>query len=174
MQVTEICSTQLILTFYIFFQLLSDESNFGQYTLQTFDFTQFMRLDSAAANALHLTSYGSEPIQLTAKAGPPRTVAALLNKCRWKRITAKTRANFVFLVLFFFFVWNDNYLQLSRTPGGQRLLAQWIKQPLTDKSMIYGITYILKLITSSMYPPLIVSTMFRPHWETFGFGGDIC
>ena len=71
--------------------------------MQTFDFTQFMRLDSAAANALHLTSYGSEPIQLTAKAGPPRTIAALLNKCR--------------------------------TPGGQRLLAQWIKQPLTDKSI---------------------------------------
>ena len=85
------------------FQLLSDESNFGQYTLKTFDFTQFMRLDSAAAAALHLTSYGSEPVQLIAKAGAPRTIAALLNKCR--------------------------------TSGGQRLLSQWIRQPLIDKSM---------------------------------------
>lgn len=85
--------------------LMADETNFGQYTLLSFDFTQYMRLDSAASAALHLTSYGSESsIMLTAKSGAPRTIAALLNKCR--------------------------------TSGGQRLLAQWIKQPLTDKNRI--------------------------------------
>lgn len=83
---------------------MADETNFGQYTLLSFDFTQYMRLDSAASAALHLTSYGSDSsTMLTAKSGAPRTIAALLNKCR--------------------------------TSGGQRLLAQWIKQPLTDKSI---------------------------------------
>ena len=73
--------------------------------LSTFDFTQYMRIDLAASASLHLTSYGAESSTiLTSKSGAPRTIAALLNKCR--------------------------------TSGGQRLLAQWIKQPLTDKSMI--------------------------------------
>ena len=81
---------------------MADDTNFGQYSLSTFDFTQYMRLDSAASAALHLTSYGAESTILTSKSGAPRTMAALLNKCR--------------------------------TSGGQRLLAQWIKQPLTDKS----------------------------------------
>lgn len=85
---------------------MSDETNFGQYSLQVFDFTQYMRLDSAASAALHLTSYNTESTNvLTAKTGAPRTIASLLNKCR--------------------------------TPGGQRLLAQWIKQPLTDKSNLF-------------------------------------
>lgn len=84
------------------FQLMGDESNFGQYALSTFDFRQYVRLDAAAASALHLTSYGWGA-ESTVK-GPPRTIAALLNKCR--------------------------------TSGGQRLLAQWIKQPLTDKNRI--------------------------------------
>jgi DNA mismatch repair protein MSH2 len=86
---------------------MSDDTNFGQFSLHNFDFTQYMRLDSAASTALHLTSYGAETSTiLTSKAGAPRTIAALLNKCR--------------------------------TPGGQRLLAQWIKQPLTDKSKCYN------------------------------------
>lgn len=82
-------------------KLMSDETNFGQFTLKTFDFTQYMKLDSAAAAALHLTAYGAETFLTTAKSGTPRTVTALLNRCR--------------------------------TSGGQRLLNQWVKQPLTDK-----------------------------------------
>lgn len=77
----------------------------GQYTLNTFDFSQYVRLDSAAAAALHLTSYGAESMMIAssgmANKGAPRTISALLNKCR--------------------------------TSGGQRLLSQWIKQPLTNK-----------------------------------------
>ena len=84
---------------------MSDESNFGQFTLSTFDLTQYMRLDSAAAAALHLSTYGADVTSINSvKSGAPRTITALLNKCR--------------------------------TSGGQRLLSQWIKQPLTDKSKI--------------------------------------
>lgn len=88
-----------------YLSLMSDESNFGQFTLSTFDLTQYMRLDSAAAAALHLSTYGADVTSINSvKSGAPRTITALLNKCR--------------------------------TSGGQRLLSQWIKQPLTDKSKI--------------------------------------
>ena len=39
---------------FLLLQLLSDESNFAAYKISTFDFTQFLRLDSAAVKALHL------------------------------------------------------------------------------------------------------------------------
>jgi DNA mismatch repair ATPase MutS len=63
---------------------MADETNFGKYSLHKFDFTQYyMRLDSAASAALHLTSYGVEvSTMVTSKAGAPRTIAAQLNKCQ--------------------------------------------------------------------------------------------
>ena len=91
--------------------MASDDSNLSKFSIVTFDLTQYVRLDSAASAALHLTAYGSESLVGTsARANAPRTLIGLLNKCR--------------------------------TSSGQRLLAQWIKQPLTDKGTLFIFWYI--------------------------------
>ncbi|XP_048239590.1 DNA mismatch repair protein Msh2-like [Haliotis rufescens] len=81
-----------------YLELLSDEGNFGQYTVGSFELGQYMRLDAAAVRALNLTPSPNEG------GNKNQSVLGLLNKCR--------------------------------TAQGQRLLGQWVKQPLIDVNRI--------------------------------------
>ncbi|ELU00339.1 hypothetical protein CAPTEDRAFT_184281 [Capitella teleta] len=81
-----------------YLDLLADESSFNQYTLSSFDLSQYVKLDSAAVRALNLMPSPTEG------GNSCQSVLGLLNKCR--------------------------------TAQGQRLLAQWLKQPLVDVNKI--------------------------------------
>ncbi|KAJ9479512.1 DNA mismatch repair protein MSH2 [Pseudozyma hubeiensis] len=78
-----------------FLALLTDESNFGQYSVTTHDLSQYLRLDNSALRALNLFP---EPGQTGSS--KYTSVYGLLNRCR--------------------------------TGQGQRLLGQWLKQPLVN------------------------------------------
>jgi DNA mismatch repair protein MSH2 len=58
-----------------YLQLLTNESNFGKFTLKNHDLSQYMRLDGPALAALNLMP--------TAQDGPSKTTSlyGLLNKC---------------------------------------------------------------------------------------------
>ncbi|KAJ1664916.1 MSH2 protein [Coemansia sp. RSA 1813] len=75
-----------------YLNLLSDESNFGCFTMGTHSLSQFMKLDASAVQALNLLPSAQDGASKT------MNLLGLLNHCK--------------------------------TSQGQRLLAQWLKQPL--------------------------------------------
>ena len=75
--------------------LLAEDSNFGQFSIETHDLSQYLRLDSSALRALNLFP---EPSQTGGNKNS--SVFGLLNHCK--------------------------------TGQGQRLLGQWLKQPLVN------------------------------------------
>ena len=79
-------------------QLLGNQENFAQFSIESFDISLYVRLDAAAVRALDLLPSNAPG------AVESQSVFGLLNKCR--------------------------------TAAGQRLLQQWIKQPLVDINKI--------------------------------------
>lgn len=82
-----------------YLDLLADPVNFGSFTIETHDLSQYLRLDRSALRAL---SVFPEPGQ--GGVNKNASLYGLLNKCK--------------------------------TPQGQRLLAQWLKQPLINATEI--------------------------------------
>ncbi|KAG7172893.1 DNA mismatch repair protein Msh2-like, partial [Homarus americanus] len=63
-----------------YLELLGDESNFGQFSLSTYDLSQYMRLDSAAVRALHVEPIGGA--ETSGAANKTHTLLGLLDKCQ--------------------------------------------------------------------------------------------
>ena len=58
----------------VLFQLLSDDANFGVYSLSTYDFSQYLHLDSAAVQALNVEAQAGD--------SPTCHLYGILNNCR--------------------------------------------------------------------------------------------
>ncbi|XP_056014068.1 DNA mismatch repair protein Msh2-like isoform X2 [Ostrea edulis] len=101
-----------------YLELLSNEDYFGQFTLGSFDFQQFLKLDSAAVRALNL-------FPNTSDGNKSQCIFGIMNRCR--------------------------------TVQGERLLAQWIKQPLVDVNRIKERQNIVNFFVNNTEPRQMVA-----------------
>ncbi|KDQ06534.1 hypothetical protein BOTBODRAFT_140987 [Botryobasidium botryosum FD-172 SS1] len=73
------CATSALISY---LTLMSDESNFGQYTLRHHDLSQFMRLDSSALRALNLLPSSQDQGGQGGGSSKNTSLFGLLNKCK--------------------------------------------------------------------------------------------
>lgn len=98
-----------------YLDLMTEQLNFGQYTIREHDLGQYLRLDASALRALSVF-----PEPGATGGNKSMSVYGLLNRCK--------------------------------TAQGQRMLAQWLKQPLVN---------VIEIRES--YPAHGVTTVHRPH-----------
>lgn len=113
-------------------QLLSDTANQSQYHMIPLDFSQYMRLDSAACRALHIDHSPSEVAMGGSSGGHEGELVRLLNKCQ--------------------------------TQQGRRLMAQWVRQPLLDKSKIG------KSLRCALFKVILIVILLEYNFKLFSRG----
>lgn len=104
-----------------YLELLSDESNFNAFSLTSLELGQYMRLDSAAVRALNLFQVGPQNTRSHIWWVFALTRLPLVQGAPDDTSGAHSLAGL---------------LNKCRTPQGQRLVNQWIKQPLLDTTKI--------------------------------------
>ncbi|KAJ3142593.1 MutS-like protein [Physocladia obscura] len=146
-----------------YLQLLNDDSNFGQYRLETYDLSQYMRLDAAAMKALNLMPMGTEGsnktmslyglLNYTKTAQGARLLAQWLKQPLMNLTEIETRQNLVES-----FASNTEFRQsiqdncLKRFPDLHRIGKKFIrgKANLQDVIRVYQVVVMLPILLETL------------------------